>query len=476
VGLLYLAAVIRESFGERYTVGIYDCGLPAHGRQHLLERIQAERPGIIGFSTMCCEAEWMHELAGAVREAAPEAVILVGGPHPTVVGPEVLADASLDIAVIGEAERTIVELLAALDRGDEALSGVPGIAWRRNGELRRNEPRPFIQCLDDLPRPAWDLVSFDDYSSLDTWNGTLKWQPYAPVVTSRGCPYRCTYCHSIFGKTVRARSPENVVGELEHLAREHGVREVHIIDDVFNFDGPRLLRIAELIEQRGLRLAFAFPNGLRADLLDPELVAALRRMGTYKIHIGIETVTPRFQEMIRKDLEIEKVQRAIELADHEGIATGGYFMLGFPGETREEMMATIRFAAESRLDAAYFFKATSFPGSEFEAQLRQEGRAEETRSEDQHFFSVSRSYAAVPPEELNELLLLAQKTFYLRPSRIWRGFWKAPRKWRYLRGIMRALTLILYGYLLHNLKSAAAQRAEHAPAAGAGDGNEPPRR
>ncbi len=88
VGLLYLAAVIRESFGERYTVGIYDCGLPAHGRQHLLERIQAERPGIIGFSTMCCEAEWMHELAGAVREAAPEAVILVGGPHPTVVAPE----------------------------------------------------------------------------------------------------------------------------------------------------------------------------------------------------------------------------------------------------------------------------------------------------------------------------------------------------------------------------------------------------
>ena len=454
LGLLYLAAAVRAEFGDRRPVALLDLGLHDQPLDALDDALREHRPAAVGISALSCEVRLLQDVAGRVREAlGAEVPIIAGGPHASVAREDLVGAEGIHYAVYGEGEYTLVELLRALER-DLPLEDIEGLCWVQEGQPRANAPRSFDEDLDSLPLPAWDLVDLDDYAGLPNWNGILEGRRYATVATSRGCPYRCKYCHNYFGKSVRARSPENVLAEMETLVRDHGVDEIHIIDDVFNFDAKRALAICSLIQQRLPGVSFAFPNGLRADIMKPDLIDALAAMGTYRIVYGVESVTPRLQRQTRKNLDLDKAAAIIDRTSRAGIITGGYFMLGLPGETREEMLRTIDFAVRSRLDSASFFKATPYPGSAFYDEAEAAGRIVGTRAyEGSHFYSAGGSHGEVPAAELNDLMMLAQRRFYFRPGRILRGLVKSPRRVEFVLNMMGALAIVIQGFLVKSLRS-----------------------
>jgi radical SAM superfamily enzyme YgiQ (UPF0313 family) len=451
LGLLYVAASLRRD-RDLYDVKVIDVGNEELERDDIRTVLSDFKPHYVGLSTMTCEADVMEEIAADAKEIDPSIHVIVGGPHSNTTKEKILNCPAVDTVVIQEGEVTIVELLAALE-GERDLAGVYGIAYRRGTDIVVTPPRPAVQNLDDVPFPAWDLIDIPSYSRHRNWNGTLKHAFYAPICTSRGCPYSCTFCHNIFGKNVRKHSPERVLAEMKELNARLGCREFHVVDDIFNVDVARASKTCRLIIESDLDVAISFPNGLRADIMTDELLRLLKDAGTYKINYGFETANDRLQKIIKKGVQIEKAREVFAKTSRLGIITGAYFMLGIPTETREEMENTIRFAETSELDLAAFFKSTAYPGTElYDSLMAKADDAEKAELEGLHFFSTGRSYAAVSERELNAAMVEAQRRFYMKPSRILRGFKKAPQKTAYLKNLFSAALLVLQGYLVSELK------------------------
>ena len=452
LGILYLTSSIRQHFGDRFELRIIDTGCLS--KKTALDLLTQYDPDYIGICSLSCEADLLHWFVRESRQMKPEATIIIGGPHASIVGQKLLDDEYIDYLVLGEAEKTIVELLESIERGSDP-SEVDGIAIRTaSGPLTTGIREP-IKDLDSLPLPAYDLIHLPDYSRIPTWNGALKEKFYAAMSTSRGCPYSCYFCHNIFGKNVRRRSPDNVVEEMLHLRHHYGVKEIHFIDDIFNSDMQRAKRICRLIIDSGERFSLSFPNGLRADIMDEELIRLLRKAGTYKINYGFETISPRLQKMIGKNLNIPKAVESIEQTSEAGIITGAYFMFGFPTQTREEIVETIDYAVRSNLDVAYFFKATAYPGSGFFDAVRK-GDSPDIPQDftDYHFYSVGRAHGEMETGELNRFILHAQQRFYLKPRRLWRAFIKSPNKLAFFRNLLGVFNLLIQSFIFKALAPA----------------------
>lgn len=436
-GLLYVASALRKAFPGDCDIKFLDTAFESDPGAAVAAAARDFNPGLAGFSVLSCEADFALSLAAAVKKASPQVFTVFGGPYASVSPEEALSDGSVDACVIGEGEITTVELLSAVYSGRGA-AGLRGAAARIDGRAVLGPPRPFIEDLDSLDMPAWDLVDFGKYSRLPNWNGYLKKNIYAPLLTSRGCPFHCVYCHNLFGRKVRARSARGAADEVLLLREKRGVEEFHVIDDVFNFDRARALEFCGIVKEQAPGLAFSFPNGLRADLLDGELAAALRGIGTYKVHFGVESASERVRGYIKKDLSLGKVAEAVELADLEGITTAGYFMLGFPGETAAEMRETAAYAAASNFDAAYFFKATPYPGTELYNSLPPESRPAGGGA----FFSAGPAGSA-RDAEINAAIFYGQREFYLSPRRLWRLLRKSHSRSGFLRALPRFLAELL---------------------------------
>ncbi len=449
LGPLYLASAIRKRFGRRFSVRLVDAGLVSFDR--IAEEMRAFQPDYVGLSSLSCEDDLLHRFAELARAVRPEACVIAGGPHTMVARERLLDDPHIDYVVVGEADTSLLHLLGELENGGDP-SWVPGVALRRNGGPAAADPAPFVEDLDTLPFPAWDLVDFSAYAKFPNWSGVQREKRHAPLCSSRGCPYGCYFCHHLFGKRIRARSPENVLAEMIQLHQEFGIREIHIVDDVFNFDIPRASKICERIIESGLRFHLSFPNGLRADIMTGELIRLLRRAGTYRIHYGFETASLRLQKMIGKNLDIPRAVDTFRRTSASGILTGAYFMFGFPTQTRQEILDDIAFAADSDLDAAYFFKATPFPGSRFHRAVQEGSETPQpVRYDDYHFYSTARSHGGLEAAELNDLLLLAQRRFYLRWRRLWRNFRKSSRKTEFFRNLFAVFSVLLQLYLIKQL-------------------------
>lgn len=458
IGLAYLASALEKTFGSDVDVRVIDSGL-VNGDE--AKRVIADfAPRWIGLSGMSCEIGRMRWYARAAKELAPDAKVIVGGPHATIAWESLLRDPHIDLVSVGESEHTMVEVLGTGGEEDR-IARIAGLASRRGGEAIAPAHREMEPDLDELPFPAWRHVALREYAKFPNWNGTPRESAYAPIVSSRGCPYHCSFCHSIFGKRTRLRSAQNVFAEMTRLADEFGIREFHFLDDIFNLDVERASALCRLIIDSGRKFSLAFPNGLRPDIMTKELVGLLRAAGTYRVQFGFESFSPRLQKETKKHLDIEKALDAIRWTSESGIITGAYFMFGFPTQTREEAIDTIEKAAASPLDVAYFFKATPYPGSGFFDAVAHDagdgaaakGAAPGSLDEytQHHFFSVDRSYGLLGARELNELILLAQRKFYLRIGRLWRGFRKAHNKRAFLSNLLAVFALVLQGMILTGL-------------------------
>jgi len=458
--LLYLASMIMQLFKNRYEVKILDTGIGTLSLDEIKTELEEFNPGIIFFNSLIWEADFLHKITSISKNINRRVTTLVEGQLATLVKKYLLKDKNIDYVIIGEPEITGVELLSALETESD-LSRINGIAFRENGEIVLNKPREYIKNLDDISisSSAWDLIDIKEYAKYLSWNGSTKERFYVPVLTSRGCPFNCTFCceSELLGKRFRARSAENVFSEMLFLYKKYGVKEIHIFDSVFNCDVERAERICNLIIDSGIDFSLAFPHGIRADIMTEELITLLRKAGTYKLVYGIETANPRLQEKIGKNLNIKHLKDIINKTAKSGIIVGGYFMLGFPTETYDEMLQTVDFALNSDLNLAYFFKVTRFDDivEIYKSFLDPITDFTEARynSKDISYFSTKRSYAEVSTSELNNIILYAQQKFYLNGKRIWRNLLKFPHKTTYLKNLCGASSLILQSYLMKKLQN-----------------------
>lgn len=443
LGLMYLVAATRERRPGKDSFQLVDEGLnrPQSSEiEHYEDVIRSFEPDLIGFSVLTAEAGRLAELVKGLKSRFPEIKMVAGGPHATAYGRILFEQAPLDYVVRGEGEVVFVSLLDALERGENDTGvQVPGVVQRlADGSIRETEAACQLEDLDELPIPAWDLVDFAGYATQKRFTSTGR-ERYATLFTSRGCPYRCTYCHHIFGKGFRGMSAERVVSEIEHLQREYGVEEFFIIDDIFNFDRRRVSEICALIRERQLEVEISFPNGLRVDRLNRDLIADLASVGTYHVAVAVESATPRLQALVKKMNHLGLLKKNLHFLVQHRVFTTGFFMIGFPTETRWEILRTILYACRSKLHAALFFIVVPFAGTEMaETFVGEDGSGAEASATGDYLYTSS-DLSKISSIELNFLQRLAFVLFYSNPMRIWRIVRDYPggRVELFLRGLRR---------------------------------------
>jgi len=422
VGLLALAAAARRAFGEHVSFSVLDLtlGRTADVRDELRAALKRSSPDVVGFRGLSHQHEGIVELCRMVRQALPRAKVIVGGPHASMAPELLVREDCIDCVVRGEGEHTFVELLRAWMSGEDPTR-VPGTVWQRDGKAVLAPKRTPIADLDSSPLPAYDLIDFDEYAAKPTMTSYLSQGRYANLFTSRGCPYRCCYCHSIFDKKVRFRSVSSLIEEVRLLADDHGVREFHVVDDIFNIDKQRVLEFAEQVLKLTHPIRLAFPNGLRADLIDADVVEAMRAAGTFFVRYALETASPRLQQAIGKNLRLAQAYDAIEMTAAAGIFVGVFNMLGFPDETEPEMLETVHRASQTSAIFSHYFQVTPYPGTKLYEQALHAGLLPEgsdllTTLSFKHLGSAS--LARVPAARVVEIRQQAMREFSFSRKRV----------------------------------------------------------
>ncbi len=424
LGLMYIASYIRQTRHDE--VKIIDTRLYKEPLKEVYNTILKFQPDIVGIGALTFEAQAMYHIAHLVKQLT-DIPVVVGGPHPTSVPQEVMNNQDIDVAVIGEGEITFKELQDALEAGRD-LTTIDGIVYRDHDMVKINKSRAYIDNLDELPFPAWDSAELEKYVNIYSING-IRFRPYMVLQTSRGCPFHCTYCHNIFGKTFRARSAENVLAEMEILVKDYGIHDFIFLDDIPNLEKDRIKAILLGMITRNWKTNLYFTNGVRADMLDEEIVHLMKKAGTVEIAVAVETVSPRLQKMVKKNLNLEKVARMIDICVDSGMFVIGFFMLGFPTETEEELRATVDFACKSRMHQALFFLVNPFGDTELARQIASTGKMPANlKPEDFDYHSIPFNASSMPDKTLHRIYSMAWIRFYFNPVRIVRIL-KARKLW-----------------------------------------------
>jgi len=372
IGITLLGAV-AELRGHR--VRILDIGLEKDGDASLAHHLQAERYDIAGISCMSVEFLGGVETAKTIKRLSPDTHVIFGGQHPTIMPEQVMKVDCIDSICIGEGEDIWTEFLGRMSASDD-LDGVAGLWFRRGDEIVRNLPRNDYVDVDSVPMPAYHLLEIEKYFDIDFVRFPTVDRRAIQIFTSRGCPYRCIYCHDLFGKRFRGRKPELVWQEIKFLYDTYGIREFMIEDDIFNMDLGRAKEICDLVIASGVKIGFQFGNGVRLERFDEELMRKLAEAGTHHMAIAVESANDRIQKLIKKHLKLDRFNEVLLWAKKYRIETLGFFMLGFPGETVSEIEQTIRFACNSHFDEALFSIATPYAGTELNDLVRATGSYE----------------------------------------------------------------------------------------------------
>lgn len=375
LGLAYVAAYLKKygvivSVVDAFTEldGASGTSAKYHGLspEGIKRRIVDFSPDIIGISSMyTMYNQGAHSVAAFAKEVNKDIIVVCGGTHASVNPQMVLADENIDFVVHGEGEVTFLELVNAYQNSQD-IRAITGIIHRLGGKIITNPPRPLIKNLDDLPAPARELlpmrVYFDNIPKTKNYNMRHL---STTVSTSRGCPQDCIYCavKNVWGRVWRARSPENVVDEIESLVKDYGVREFQFSDDSISVDVRRLRAICEEIIRRKIDIKWTTPAGIAIWHLDKSLLKLMKKSGCYRLTFGLESGNAQTLKFIGKNYTYEHARSIIRYAGKLGIWTAGTFIIGFPHETKAMIAQTCSFALNSGLDFVVFYTPVIFPGT-----------------------------------------------------------------------------------------------------------------
>jgi len=423
IGLMYLSAYLKRHLPGRVEIRIISTIVDLSSPEELDSMMREFRPDIVGVRCVIFYAEQIREIVALARRTLPEATIVAGGPNVTFDNANLQANTDIDILVDGEGEETFLEIVALLNSAgkQELMRSLPqmdGIMFRQGGEVIRRPPRREIHDLDALPIPDYEAVDLQHYRQFLNYGYNRR--PMGILFTSRGCPFHCTYCHEVFGKGFRARTPENVVAEITYLHNRYGISDFSIIDDNFTVRKPRVEEFTRLLIENGPKVRLYFPNGVRADSLDDELLRKMHRAGTIYMTFSLETASPRLQKLTKKHANIEKLAHIVNLACDLKIITNLCVMVGFPSETLQEARNTLAYYAQfDRIVLPYYFSVKYYPGTEIFRTAGQFGIdiAEETYKAPYHGYEFQETpdISARDFERLNQWYL---RKIYLDRNRI----------------------------------------------------------
>lgn len=393
--------------------------------EDIAHRIRQFSPDVVGINVPFSGWSRMaYEVASIVKNVDKSIITVLDGVHPSARPANCLENPNIDYVVVGEAENTWLELARSLEKGMnfEAFKSICGIGFKNGGQEIITEPRPLIKDLDSLPFPARHLLPMGIYFEA-VKNNPLRGEvskPWTVVNSSRGCPYKCIFCtaHLVRGRVWRGRSPENVVQELVLLVEKYGIRQVDFHDDNMTLDRRRVERICDLMVERNLDVEWFLPNGVRADTLDEPLLRKMRKAGCRRIYVAPESGVQRIvNKVIKKSLDLKKVEETVVLCRKIGIKVACFFVIGLIGETKNDIEASIRFAYKLRrlgADKFYFSYAMPLYGTELYEKALEMGLLKNGFNDE----ALSAVQPMIETEEftINELRELCSKAYAVNPT------------------------------------------------------------
>ncbi|MFH1958585.1 MAG: radical SAM protein [bacterium] len=416
LGIAYIAAVLGK---HNYNVKVIDCTINV-SHSELIKLVKKESPDVVGITATTPIFESAKRVAEDIKKIFPATVIVIGGCHVTALPEKVISFGYFDVGVIGEGDITFLEIVRQIEsRGLKNLDSVQGIVFKNNGKIIVTPPRQRIENLDEIPFPARYLFPpLKEYSP--TPASYLK-LPVGVLMTSRGCPFQCTFCdRAIFGNVTRQRSVKNVADEIEELINVHGARELRFFDDTFTLKKKFVYELCDELKARKVRIPWSCLTAVAA--VTKDLLKKMKDAGCWQVLYGLESGDARMLKLLKKGNTVEQNERAVKWAHELGLSVRADFIVGTPGETMESLERSLDFAKRLPLDYAHFNKFTPFPGTEIYKNLVEKGNKFDFSKPCSILDHSALLYVpeTLDKEEYRKFLDRAFKEFYLRPSYILR--------------------------------------------------------
>lgn len=438
IGLTYLGAVLRDA---GYKVSIFDVDAVQKGTdidfsdeyrrlelyreglnndnhtvwQEIRQVVEDFKPDLVGLTAITTKFGSVLKTAEIVKKYDPTLPVVVGGPHATFLPELTLKSDNIDVAVIGEGERTLVNFIKAVEnRGD--IHGVKGISFRQNGFVHHNRPQEFIEDLDRIPFPARELLANQtSYTSEDM----------GVIMTSRGCPFNCSYCCHMWQRKVRNRSIDNVIEEIRQVRGKWGTRQFEFKDDTFTLNRKRVEMLCDRLVSERLKINWSCST--RVDLLDEELIKKMKKAGCNVVKLGIETGSERILKETKKGVTFDQMREAARLLNKYNLFWSGYFMVGLPTETEEDIRKTYEFMKDLNPHYAGLGVYNPFPKTELFEQGVQMGLLHSevevdhffnTNPKDYFFINPSQRVANIEKQKFYELLVFLMDEFHKHNTKL----------------------------------------------------------
>jgi len=465
LGLAYLSTALKKNGISSKVLHCYkdDVDIP-----RIIEMIKQQNIKCVGVTVCSNDHLWLQRFA-EVLEPLEDVKLVLGGPHATGLGRRLVKlIPRTDFIVRSEGEIAFPILVRAILNGnlnDQTLQAIPNLVWRNSaGELLENAVG-FPPNLDSLQMPDWGQLEPQKFQKYAPHGGFSKAAPVAQLITTRGCPYSCRYCaaYVMNGKKIRMRSGESVVEEMQYLMKDHGIREFHIEDDNFTFYKEHVVNVCSAIRKAGIKVPLGIPNGVRVDRLDDEICAEMKSAGFYFFSIGLESGSVTTLKKMKKALNLDKAKQGIELIRKYGFRVKGFFILGYPNETRQGILETIEWSKSLALDQAYYSIYIPLPGTpEFES-LEEEGMIDINNCKWEDFYTGKFADPPYIPDgmtarELKRLVSYAYSSFYLRP-RVLLRMGADIASFTQFKHLAKRATSLASGYLRPNASGEGSYRA-----------------
>ena len=379
LGLAYLGAILEaagievkivdcliEGWNNRVEIskGMVRIGLSFEDIEKVIREYGPDMVGVNNLFTK--QRKNAHKIYEIAKRIDKNIITVAGGAHPTVMPELVLSDSNVDYVVIGEGERTLMDLIRSIESKSD-LSSLDGVGYKEGGVAKIIPKKTFIADLDALPFPARHLLKMEKYFGLESSHGDRHKRRFSPIITSRGCPAKCTFCsaHRVWGRPFRYRSAENVIRELKDIKEKYAIEEIMFEDDNLTLNSKRAEAIFDLMVKEDLGLEWDTPNGIAAWTLSENLIDKMKKSGCRTINFALESGNQDvLDNIIKKPLNLEKVKPLVRYAKKTGLNVGIFLVVGMPGETEDQIWDSFRLAGSLGVFTPHISIATPYPGSE----------------------------------------------------------------------------------------------------------------
>ena len=407
-GLCYLAAQVRNL---GYETVIVDTQALRLSNAEAVKRITSLKPGFVGFTACTTQIKSAAYMAKTLKRALPSVVNIIGGPHVSSMPEFTMHEyPEFDIAVVGEGEQTLCEILSNSVQGN-GLTNVNGLVYRKEGKVISTKPRSRINNLDSLASPAFDLLPYLPKHYRVPLQSAYQY-PSVSLVTSRGCPNQCIFCdRGVFGNHSRFHSARFVIDMIKNLRKDYGIKSIMFEDDNFVSSRERLYELLAMLQREKIGLNWAC--NARIGMVNETMLREMKNAGCWQILYGIESGSQKILDFLKKNITREQIKYTLQITKKSGIQSKGFIMFGNPLETRETLQETIDFINNTDIDDVSITYFTPYPGSEIFGSIKDYGRL------DSDFSKMSCFEPVFFPNGLNSdtlenMFKLAYRKFYFR--------------------------------------------------------------